>query len=262
MHLEVGADVAGIAAQHDDAIGQQHRFFDVVGHDEDRLGGHGLLGPQLQQFAAQVLGGEHVEGGEGLVHEEHFRLDDQGARKADALPHAAGKLLGIGRLKAVEAHRVEHLHAAVVALGRGDAAGLQRSFDVFKHREPGKERKALEDDGDVDLRVGDGLFVPVDLAGRGAREPGQHAQHGGFAGAGRAQEGDDLARHDAQVGGRDDLDAVLAGLGVVLLDFFGANDRVGACGPVGWSGLPLPACMVLRFGVRQRVRAAGCFSSV
>ena len=228
LHLEVGADVAGIAAEHDDAIGQQHGFFNVVGDDEDGLGGHGFLGPQLQQFAAQVLGGEHVERGERLVHEEHFRLDDQGARKADALPHAAGKLLGIRGLEAVETDRVEHLHAAVAALGGGNAARLQRSLDVFKHGEPGKEREALKHDGDVDLRVGDGLFVPVDLAGGGPREAGQHAQHGGFAGAGGAEERDDLARHDAQVGGRDDLNAVLAGLGVVLLDFFGANDGFGA----------------------------------
>ena len=129
LHLEVGADVAGIAAQHDDAVGQQHGFFNVVGDQEDGLGGHGLVGPQLQQFAAQVLGGEHVERGEGLVHEEDFGLDDQGAGKADALLHAAGELLGIGGLKAVEADRVEHLHAAVAALvggrRRGPAAGLR-----------------------------------------------------------------------------------------------------------------------------------------
>jgi hypothetical protein len=109
--------VAGIAAQHDDAVGQQDGFFNVVGDEEDGLGGHGLVGPQLQQFAAQVLGREHVERGEGLVHEEHFRLDDQGAGKADALLHAAGQLFGVGGLKAVQADRVEHLHAAFAALG-------------------------------------------------------------------------------------------------------------------------------------------------
>ena len=215
----------GIAAQHDDAIGQQHGFLDVVGHDEDAPRGHGLLGPQLEQFAAQVLGGEHVERGEGLVHEQHFRLDDQGARKADALLHAAGEFLGIRGFESVEADRIEHLHAAVAALVRIDAAGLQRGLHVLKHREPRKQRKALEDDGDVDLGLGDRLFVPVNLAGGGPREPGKHAQHGGLAGAGGPEQGDNLAGNDAQVGGRNDLDAVLAGLRVVLLDLFGANDR-------------------------------------
>ena len=227
LHLEVGADVSRIAAQHDDAIGQQNRFLNVVRHDENGLGGHGLLGPQLQQFAAQVLGGKHVERGERLVHEKDFRLDDQGARKADPLPHAAGEFLGIGCLKAVQAHRIQHLHAAVMALGGRHAAGLQRSFHIFQHRQPGKERKALKHDRDVDVCVGDGLFVPVNLPRGGSRKAGEHAQHGRFAGARRAEERDNFARHNAQVGGRDDLNAIFAGLGVELLDFLGANDRVG-----------------------------------
>ena len=92
--------------------------------------------------------------------------------------HAAGELLGIGGFKAVQADRVEHLHAAFAALGGLHAACLQRSFDVFEHRKPGKQSKALKDDGDVDLGLGDGLSVPVDLPCRGRREPGQHAQHG------------------------------------------------------------------------------------
>jgi hypothetical protein len=130
LDLEVGADVAWVAAQDDDAVGQQDGFFNVVGDDEDGLGGHGLVGPQLQQFAAQVLGGQHVERAEWLVHEQHFGFDDQGAGKADALLHAAGELLGIGCFEAVQADRVEHLHAAFAALlrgsRRGPAAGLPR----------------------------------------------------------------------------------------------------------------------------------------
>ena len=247
--------MAGIAPQHDDAVGQQDGFLNVVGDEEDGLGGHGLVGPQLQQLAAQVLGGEHVEGGERLVHEEHFRLDDQGAGKADALLHAAGEFLGIGGLKAVQAHRIQHLHAALAALVRADAAGLQRGFDVFKHREPGKEGKALEDDGDVDLGVGDGLLVPVDLAGRGRGEPGEHAQHGGLAGAGGAEQGENLSGQDAQVGGGDDLNAVLAGLGVVFLDLFGANDGFGGLRVRGWLDGRLLHAWFSAYGPRQ---AAAC----
>ncbi len=74
---------------------------------------------------------------------------------------------GIGRFESVQADGVEHLHAALAALVRRHAAGLQGRFDVFKHGQPGKERKALEDDRDVDFGVGDGFLVPVDLPGRG-----------------------------------------------------------------------------------------------
>ncbi len=101
--LEVGADVAGVAAEDDDAVGEQDGFFDVVGDDEDGLGGDGLFLPELEEFGAEVLGGENVEGAEGLVHEENFGLDHESAGEADALAHAAGELLGVGGLKAVEA---------------------------------------------------------------------------------------------------------------------------------------------------------------
>ena len=98
------------------------------------LRGHGLLRPELQQFAAQVLRGKHVEGREGLVHEEHLGLDDESARKADALAHAAGELLGIGGFETVESHGVEHLLAALAALGGVNAAGLQRALRRFQAR--------------------------------------------------------------------------------------------------------------------------------
>ena len=61
----------------------------------------------------------------------------------------------------------------------------------------------------------------------GCGETGEHAQHGGLAGAGGTEQGEDLAGNNTEIGGRDDLDAVLAGLGVVFLDFFGADDRAG-----------------------------------
>ncbi len=118
LHLEVRADVAGIAPQHNDAVGQQHGLFNVVRDQKDGLGGHGLLGPQFQQLAAQVLSRQHVERGKRLVHEENFGLNHQRAGKAHTLPHAAGEFLGIGGFKSVQAHHVQHLHAAFAALGR------------------------------------------------------------------------------------------------------------------------------------------------
>ena len=89
-HLEVGANHARVASEDDDAVGQQDGFFDIVGDQKDGLGRNGLLLPQLEQFAAQVLCGEYVERGEGLVHEEYFRLDDESTGEADALAHTAG----------------------------------------------------------------------------------------------------------------------------------------------------------------------------
>ena len=149
---------------------------------------------------------------------------ENGSSKADALAHSTGKLLGIGAFEAVEANGVEHFHAAGAALVGRDAASLEGGFDVFKDGKPGEEGEALEDDGDVDFSAGDWLLVPVDLAGGGCGEAGEHAQHGGFAGTGRAEKGEDFAGDYGKVGGGDDLNAVFAGLGVVFLHLFGAND--------------------------------------
>ncbi len=77
----------------------------------------------------------------------------------------------------------------------------------------------------VDLGLGNGLAVPENLAGGGPGEPRQHAQQGRLTRARWAQQGDDFSLHNGQVGGRDHLDPVFAGLGVVLLDLLGANDR-------------------------------------
>ncbi len=47
------------------------------------------------------------------------------AGKADALPHAARQLLGIGVLEAVEADQVDRLDRAPAPLGGGDALRLE-----------------------------------------------------------------------------------------------------------------------------------------
>ena len=222
--LEVGADVAGIAAEHDDAVGEQDGFFDIVGDDEDGLCGDGLLLPEFEEFRAEVFGRQHVQRAEGLVHEEDFGLDDQGAGEADALAHAARKFFGIRRLEAVETNGIEDLEREAAALGGLDATGFERGFDVFEDRQPGKEGKALEDDRDVDVCGGDGLAVPENLARRRGGEAGEHAHEGRFAGAGGAEQGDNLACGDREVGRGDDLDTVFTGLRVVFFDAFCAYD--------------------------------------
>ena len=138
-----------------------------MGDEEDGLGGNGFLGPKFEELAAEVFGGENIQGGERLVHEEDFGLDDQGAGKADALLHAAGKFLGISLLEAVEADGIENFEAALAAFEGMDATGLERGLDILKDGKPGKESEALEDDADVGGAVADGLPVPEHLAGGG-----------------------------------------------------------------------------------------------
>ncbi len=137
--------------------------------------------PEFEQFRAQVLGRQHIERGERLVHKEHFGLDDQGARKAHALAHAAGEFLRIGGLETVKADRVQNAHAALAAVVGRDAACLERRLDILEDRQPGKKRKTLEDDRDIDLHRADRLAMPENLSGRRRGKPGEHAQKSRFS---------------------------------------------------------------------------------
>ena len=87
-----------------------------MGDDENSAGRHFLADPELEQFVSQVFRGEHIERGKRLVHEQDFGLHHQGARKADALLHAAGKLFRVGAFKPIEADGVENPQSAFVAL--------------------------------------------------------------------------------------------------------------------------------------------------
>ncbi len=100
---DLGADPARVGPEHEDAVRQDHRLFDVVRHDQHRLRREVVVVPEPQQLGPQVLRGEHVEGGEGLVHEQRVGFDDQRAGEADPLAHPARELLGVGRLEAVQA---------------------------------------------------------------------------------------------------------------------------------------------------------------
>src|SRR5260370_41398420 len=166
-----------------------------------------------------------MEGGEGFVDEEDLGLDDERAGDADALLHAAGEFLGVGRFETVKADGVNDAQGALVALDRRHAAGLERGFDVFKNGEPGEERKTLKDDGNVGRFVADRMAVPVNGAGAGGRETGQHAKQSGLAAAGSAEQRDDLAGIDSEIGGGDDLDAAAVGLRVGFLQLARFDDR-------------------------------------
>jgi hypothetical protein len=79
---------------------------------------------------------------------------------------------------------------------------LQAKADVLRHVHIGKQRIALKHHADAAfLRrlVGDFIAADADAArGRGFKA-GNHAQHGGFAAAGRAEEGNELALFDAHI---------------------------------------------------------------
>ena len=199
IDLDLGDHPARIGGEDEDTVAHQHRLLDVVGDEQDRADRHASLRPQVEQVGAQGLGGQHVEGREGLVHQEDRRLDHQGAGEADALAHAAGELLGIGVFKAVEADQVDRRQCPPAPLLGGNAARLEAQFDILLHRQPGEEGEALEHHGDA---VG-GLLVGhvAHLHGPGGRgdQAGDRAQQGRLARAGAAEQAGDLAGAQGQL---------------------------------------------------------------
>src|SRR6266481_1569305 len=224
VHREISVNVSGVAAEDDDAVGENDGFFNIVGDDENGAGGDFVFEPELEQLAAERFAGEHVERGEGLVHEQDFGLDDESARDANALLHAAGKLFGVGGFKTVESDSVNDAKRALVALDGRHAASLERGFDVFDDGEPGEERETLENDGDVGRFAAHRLAVPEDAAGGRRSKTRQHAQQGRLAAARGAEERDDLTRIDGEVCSRDHLDAAAVGLGVKFFKLVGLDD--------------------------------------
>jgi hypothetical protein len=74
--------------------------------------------------------------------------------------------------------------------------------------------------------VTDRFAVPKYFPGRRNGETGQHSQQSGFSGAGRAQQSNNLAWKNLQVGRRNDLDAVPVRLDIELLEGARLDDRI------------------------------------
>ena len=75
------------AFAHDrDPVGQGHRFDLIVGDVEHR---DAEFSREVFDFVAHFLAQPGVEIAERLVHEQHFRLDGEGARQGDPLLLAA-----------------------------------------------------------------------------------------------------------------------------------------------------------------------------
>ncbi len=183
----------GIRSEDDDAVGHEHGFFDVVRHQQNAAGGNLALRPQIEQVGAQGLGGEHVERGERLVHQQHVGVDDQRAGEAHALAHAARKLARIGGLKPVQTDEVDGGQRAGATFCRRHLERLQPQFHVLQHRQPGKQRKALKHHRQPRHRAVDRLAAMQRRAACSGNQPGQGAQQGGLARTGAPQQHQNFA---------------------------------------------------------------------
>ncbi len=129
-------------------------------------------------------------------------MTHDGAAHGHALTLAAGELLGLAIEVLLEVEDARRLLDLLRALVLGHLLLLQREADVLGHGHVRIERVALEDHGHVavlGLDQRDVAVADADGALVTGFQPGEHAQGGRLAGAGRADEHEELPVVDDEV---------------------------------------------------------------
>ena len=195
-----GADLLHKAVLHDhDPVAQGHGLCLVVGHVHE--GGVDPL-PQLDDLRTHLVAQLGVQVGQGLIHQQHLGLPDNGSPDGHTLPLAAGQRLGLPVQILGDAQDLRRLVHPLLDLLLGHFLQLQGEFHVLPHRHVGIQCVALEHHRDVPvfgLHVVDQLAVDVQLSLADLLQARHHPQGGGLAAAGGAHQHDELLVRDLQV---------------------------------------------------------------
>ena len=174
-----------------------------------------------------------IDGGEGLVEQDHRAVLQQGAGEERALELPGGEAADRALLEAVESDRLQGL-ARGRAHGRTDAAedadpAPMAELDHVEHR----DRKAAIDVGLL-RQVGD-LGAPdrteLDPPGERPQQPDDGLQQRGLAGAVGADDGRQRTRAEAAAEVMDRGMAVIAEREIVETDGGGAHDHQSSAQP-------------------------------
>ena len=169
------------AVEHGQAVGHRKRFLLVVG---DKNGGDAQTALQRQQLGPHLHTQALVEVGQGLVKQQHLRLDHDGARQRHTLLLATRKLAGSALSLFAQAHHVEHRSHLGFDGGFVQTAFDQTKGHVVPHAQVRPQRVALKHHADVALprwQGADVLAVHQHAALLGLRKTSHHAQQGAFA---------------------------------------------------------------------------------
>ena len=165
-------------------------------------------------------------------------LDREGPRERDPLLLAAGQLVRVAPALGEQADELEHLVRSPPPLRAVHPAQPQAVGDVVAGRHVREQAVGLEDHAHVAAvgrHVGDVLAVDDDPAAVRLVEPGQRAQRGRLAAAGRAEQRDQLPRGDLQGETVEGADRSIGTMEVEQLDGdarSGAGRGRGGCGAV------------------------------
>ena len=230
-HLRVGEDAEDFAFLHHTAVFHHGDAVADLLDDGHFVGdydhGNAQLAVELLKKAQNVLRRLRVERAGGLVAQEHLRVAGQRAGDGYALLLSAGEHARIGVhavLKADDAQKLGHLP---VLLRAGKVHAAQRESHVVVHRARAHQVEQLEDHADRLARLpktacaqaGQLLSGDEHAAVGGTLQKVDAADERGLAGAGKADDAENVAGHNVQIHVHQRLHAVLAvreGLGNVL----------------------------------------------
>ena len=224
---QLGAETPRVGAQDQDAVGEEYRLLDVVGHHDHRAGREPVSLPQLEELAAQVLGCEHVQRTEGLVHEQHVRLEDQGPGEPDPLAHTARQLLGERGLVAVETHQVDGPQRLLGPFAYRHPPCLETDLDVLLDTEPGKEGEGLEHHGRASVASHESSAPIEHLTRRRRDQSGHAAQQGRLPASAASQQGDEFRVGHLQVDALEHRDGLVSGARKGLGDVTDRDEALG-----------------------------------
>ena len=171
------------------------------------------LAPYPQQLEVQLVARHRVERPEGLVHQEQWRIEQQGPAERGSLLHASRQLAGPLVGEVVEADEPQqHLGAGPVA-GRVEARQLGGQQHVVEDGPPSEQDRRLKDHPHGGNRTDDRAPVHGDATGRGRPQSRDDPQQRRLAAAGGADQGDQLTAIDRHADVAERLDH--AGLGTI-----------------------------------------------
>jgi hypothetical protein len=177
------ADLLGYTMVHDgNAIGQRRRLLLIVRHVKDRRTD---LAMELAQFLLHFLPQVLVKRSERLVHEQQWRVVNDGPRQCHALLLPARKLGRHAFTKTAQPDHVQHARNASGDLTPWQPAHLKRKGDILRDRHVGKQRVVLEHHADgaaVWWRRGNISAIDKHAPAAWRDKPRDRAEQRGFAG--------------------------------------------------------------------------------
>jgi hypothetical protein len=254
-------EVDGVVADHPRARTRRHdhhpiregdRFLQIMGDEQHRP----LARPQAHEQVAHDLPGLGIERPERLIHQQDLRVADQHLREADPLALAAGELMRIAVGERCQADALQPGLRSLPGLAPRHAGDFQADGDIVPRRLPRHDRVPLEEVAGLAVEAFQSPTEYPHLSGSGPQQSRCHVEQRRLAAPGRADDGDELARPDGQVGLCNGLVGAATGEGKLYVDPGEAHGRT-----VGFARRAAPLSRVVQWA-SFTVGVASFFDSV